>query len=343
MSEPEKKIQIDFNDEVEEKESNQLETEDIKNNIESTPETPIEESNENEVEETTESQSTDNYDVNEIFRFLSENGIVESGDELPEFESMNDVAKYIYDNNQSLINNEVKKELENYPQSYRDLFNYVKNGGAVEDFTNSYKDSYSSFDPLLLKGNIELQNKVMRDYYKSTTRWSDSIINTQLSKFNDDEIAKMSKMALGELKEFEHNRQLEIKQQQDARIAEQQKYTEQLLESYHTKLNELNAIGDIPLTINDKKSIEDNLFNNKTYDKLSSNFENYRMNLAILDSYGLLDDVSKLSSILKSKSSNKKYNFKKQSANTSDNKDFDINIIDSKHTGNQDDKLSFVF
>jgi len=342
----EKKIQIDFSDSEDninenENENIQTEVDDVEKNIEATPETPVDDIKIDKTEpDNIEIQSPGEYDVNEIFRFLSENGVVDVGDTPPELNSIDDVAKYVYNNNQKLITEQVEKELNTYPQSYQDLFKYVKNGGNVQDFTNSYKDSYSTLDQSMLKGNTELQRKVMKDYYKTTTQWSDDMINTQLSKFNDDEISKLSKTTLSELKTIEQNKQLELKNQQDKQIAKQQEDINLLMEVYHKSIDELKSIGNIPLTINDKKVIEDNLFNNKTYNKLTSDFEKYRMNLSILDSYGLLDDINKITDLLNSKTNSKKYNFKKSMKKTTDD-DFNINI--RKPTDTQKDKVAFIF
>ena len=220
-----KKVNIEFTEEQSTEETqveqssnpeSEITESEIKDNIESTPETK---------DELTENQDTSQetlqpgeYDVNEIFRFLADNGVINPGDNQPELKSIEDVAKYVYDNNQTLIRQEVQRELENYPQSYKDLFEYVRNGGKIDDFVNSYKDSYSTLDPIMLKGNTDLQRKVMRDYYKSTTQWSDNMIDTQLSKFDDDEIAKLSKTTLNELKNIELQRQTELRQSQEQQI-----------------------------------------------------------------------------------------------------------------------------
>lgn len=290
-------------------------------------------------------QSDDGYNVSEIYTFLKDSGIAPEVEDLNNIKDINDVARIIDEHRQKVINDTIQKELEEYPQNYKDLFEYVKNGGKVDDFVNNYKDSYTDLDINSLRGNTELQEKAIFNYYKATTNWDDDFIKTNVDKFSNDEKVEMSKKAVLELKNIEsyHKQQLIEQQQQQQQQAEE--YRKQMINEYNKNIDEMKVLGNLELTIKDKNEIKDYLFNDVTYNKLNSDFEKYRLNLAILDKYGLLDDPSKLSEMIGS-GSNKKYNFKRQSGQNKQSSQkgdgFDFDLI-TESLGNQGDKIDLTF
>ena len=283
-----------------------------------------------------QSVEEDEYDIEGIYNYLKDNGIAPELPENVELKSINDIANYIAQNQQQIIEQRIQEELNNYPEPYRDLFDYVRNGGDIETFIQNYRNTYSDIKATDLTNNISLQKKVVRDYYKVTTQWTDDMIEKHLNKFSDDEISDLSRNSLEQLKQIEYQQKEQLKKQQEEQQRQIEEYRNNLIQEYKKQLSSLNKIGDIEISTQDKRVIEENLFADKTYYKIMDNFDKYRLQLAILDAYGILDDVNKLSDVLKGKGSSKKYNFKKKSSKKSQtNNDIDFDLILPEKSDNQ--------
>jgi len=277
----------------------------------------------------------ENYDVNEIYNFLKDSGIAPEKEAELEFKSIQDLSNYISQKNNQIIEDRLKSELQQYPSQYQDLFEYLRNGGKVENFVNNYETTYSEIDISVLKNNIDLQKQVIEDYYRSTTQWNDKLINMTINKYSDDEIKDLSKNMLEQLKTFEYQSKEELFKQQQKEQNEYKQYQQNLIMNYNKEIDQMNKIGDLELTIKDKSEIKDLLFSNKTYNKLSSNFDKYRLQLSILDKYGLLDDINKLSMILNTPNKNKNYNFKKNNNGNTNNDILEMNLLNSNDNKEQ--------
>lgn len=283
------------------------------------------------------------YDVNAIYSFLRDNNIAPVLGNDDKIENIKDIANYITQHNNKFIQDTIQQELSQYPQQYQDLFNYVKNGGRVEDFVQSYSTTYTELNPDMLKGNLDLQKQIMEDYYRYTTQWDDKMIKITVGKYNDDEVKDISKNMLEQLKGFEYQQKQQLFEQQQQQQAAVKEYWDNLYADYDKQINELNKIGDMDFTERDKVEVRDLLFNNKTFNKLNTEFDKYRLPLAILDKYGLLDDINKLSQLL-NKPGTTSYNFVKQNTqNNTKSEGFDFNIVNPKDNNNKGSKVDFIF
>jgi len=329
-------IQVNENSNFEEQEQEIRNTPNLnQTNSESSDQLNNEQS-ESEIDNTNNNEDGDDYDIEGLYNFFKDNNIVPDKPEGQTFENINDLANFIFKNNSDLIEQGVQSQLEQVNSTYRDLFNYVKNGGDVQQFVNNYSNSYNELDVKMLSQNIDLQKQVVKDYYRNTTNWNDNMIDKQLSKFDDTEIAEMSKQSLNTLKQIEINNKQQLIQQQQQQELQQKQYYDNLTIEYNKQLDELTKLGSHDITIKEKESIRSNLFNNVTYNKLSENFDKYRLNLAILDNYGLLDNPNALSEIIKT--NKQKYNFKKKSTSKhQDNTGIDLDIITNQNANNETD------
>ena len=300
---------------------------------------------ENNNEENKENENNEDYDLNELYKFLKDSAIVQSTDteENLEFNSINELSEYLYETQQKQIENKVQEEINKYTGTYKDLFDFVKNGGKVEDFVQSYKDSYSTLDYAVVKNNSDLQYKILKDYYKQSTQWDNNMINKHLEKFSDDEIKEMSKSALTHLKDYEENSKKELLEKQKAEIEQQNKYYADLINNYENQLKEIDTFMGQQISQNEKNKIKNNLVNNVTYNKLVENFDKYRLTLVMLDNMGLIDEPQKIAEKFKNNSKTK-YNFKKsKKTNNKNNEDMMIDLILPENTDNQKVKPSFIF
>lgn len=248
------------------------------------------------------------YNIGELYKFLNDSNIAPDIENIEDIKTIDDLSNILQRNRTETVAEQVQRQLESKTSAYKDLFNYLDKGGNINTFLEQYNNSYDSVNETMLKDNGVLQDKVIYDYYKNSTRWDDTMIKTQMSKLNDDEKIEMSKTMLNGLKQIEADNKATIITQQQESYQKQQQAQKELLGSYKEALNNMNEVGDLKLTPDNKKELENLMFNDVTYNKLNTDFEKYRMNLAILDMYGLLDDPGKITKI--QSSNNKAYNFK---------------------------------
>ncbi len=312
----------------------------------------VEQEQEQEVTETDDDSNKDDdssidaeggqFDATEIYRFLQDNGIAPSVENYDDIKDIDDVSKLIYNKQEELIEEKLQEQLNSTTNSYKDLFNHLRNGGKLDDFVNTYNDSYDDIQSSSLKDDDELQNKVIRDFYKNTTQWDNELIEANIAKLNDDEKTEFSKKALDNLKTIQAQKKQQLAQQEAQRQQQAQQQQQQQIDAYKKNITELKQVGELPVSVQDKQNIEKLLFNDVTYNKLATNFEDYRMNLVILDHLGLLDDPNQISQYA-GKTKKKTYNFKKGEGkkDVATNKHFNFELVEPETSNTEPLKIDW--
>ena len=278
--------------------------------------------------------SENDFDYGGMYDFFKDSGIVEEIEDKTVIKSWQDLSQMIYKKQETEIQTGIEQRLSTMNDTYKDLFTYLDNGGNLQEFVKTYNDDYDKVDASQLKDNDVLQDKIIYDYYKFTTQWDDKMIRTMMGKLNDDEKIGMAKTSLHTLKQIQTQQKQELLNQQQVQVAKQTEQKTQLLSNYKQQIASLNKVGDLEMTVTDKKEIENLLFNDVTYNKLSNDFEKYRLQLVILDKFGLLDDINKLTNIIK-QSPNKTYNVKRNNNESSKGiDDIQFEFLENKPTQN---------
>ena len=211
---------------------------------------------------------------------------------------------------------EVAVKLSGESPEYKALYEHLHNGGAVEDFIQTYSNGYDNIDVGMLKNNKVLQRKVVSNYYRKTTQWAESDINAFVTKHEDlAELEKEAPRMLKVLKEVEAKNKVALAEQtrvaNEKAIADKQAHIQALKDN----IANMQDFGGIPVDASLRKKISSNVFNDTMYTKLNSNFEQYRIPLALLDEFGFFDNittfVANFRALGRKAISNKKYNFNK--------------------------------
>lgn len=236
--------------------------------------------------------------INEgLFTDTTIESLEEIDDDISEFSKIiqNELGKGIEVAKQEWIDN-----LDNQSQG---LLSHIVNGGNIEDFVQVAANDYSKYTDDSLDANELLQEKLVKDYYKKTTQWSDDKINKFITKHKDlDELAEEAKFALGKMKDIQskeqeslHKQTLERRKQNDALI-------KQRIDTLSKTIDNVDNFIGVKVTPKLRKTIKSNALENKTFAKINQNVDKYNVNLSILDALGLLDgDPSNITKLLESK------------------------------------------
>lgn len=232
---------------------------------------------------------TDGFDVAEFGRFLSDKDIL-PGLELGEDATLEDIGDAIHDR----IDNGIKANTEDYlrdkPQEAVELFNHLQAGGSVQDFKKVYESSYSGIPEKSLDKNPSLQKQVMENYFKETTSWDPEYIKDHVEKLHDVDGGKQAKTFLKQLQGIELERKQELayitQKNAEEAVARQAELEKKISEDIFNRDSYLGQSLDMEF----KNRVSENVFTDKIYSKLNSNFENYRVTLAMLDEMGVFDD-----------------------------------------------------
>jgi len=174
------------------------------------------------------------------------------------------------------------------------LVQHLLDGGNIHDFIKVSADDYTSLTEASLTTDIAMQEKVVRADYKENTKWSDDKINKYITKLKDlDELHEESKSSLVAVKE----KQIESKNTLARNTAQAKVNTKAELDRrvayIKTTLDETKEFAGVKITPKMKTTINNNIAEDSTFNKINKDMDKYRVNLAILDSLGLLDGDGK--------------------------------------------------
>lgn len=188
------------------------------------------------------------------------------------------------------IDQAVNERFNSLNEVSQGLINHLINGGKVDDFVKSYTNDYTKVTDQSLASDKSLQEKVVRDYYKRTTNWSDEKINKFVIKHKDlDELGDEAKSALKGIQDIQKRERTELEvntKKSKAQFEEQQR---QRVNNIEKMINETKEFAGISVTPKLKNTIRENIMDDKTFAKINADLDKYRFHLAALDAMGLLD------------------------------------------------------
>lgn len=125
---------------------------------------------------------------------------------------------------------------------------YLANGGKPEDYAKVYYNEEADYENFEIKSPTD-QKKVLMDYYKRTTKFSDDKISKFIKALDDaGEIEDEAKSALDELKQFQEEDKQQLLEQQRKQKEEQKKQEEQLREELKSQISEKDKIASLPFS-----------------------------------------------------------------------------------------------
>ena len=201
-----------------------------------------------ETEEVTEHEQTQIADFFDAFAEL--NGWDVNDDEKPS--SLEELADYM----QNLVEENSKPTYASDDVAALDTF--VKNGGSIEDYLQSYNDvkDYSTID----LSDEDDQRKVVKDYL-THTGLSDAQIKRKLQKFEDagllEDEAEDALEFMKDIKEKEHEQLL---QNQEKQAKEQEAAQQKFYTNVVSEIENLKDVRGIPVSKEDLTSLKNYLF-----------------------------------------------------------------------------------
>lgn len=177
--------------------------------------------------------------------------------------AMSDEVGYYVDQYKEQMPQEVKRLLDGYEQ-----------GVPFDEMIKISSDRirYDNIEEAKLTDDVDMQKKLVLDYLDQTTQLPDKLKSKMIEQFEDSmELEDQSKMALGELKNIQDNKEREAITQQEAQKVEFQKQQELIVNNLNRHINDTSEI--IPgLKLNQK--MKDDIRTNLTVPVEYDNYGN---------------------------------------------------------------------
>lgn len=128
---------------------------------------------------------------------------------------------------------------------------YLSNGGKPQDYVKLFYES-PKYDSIKVDSDAS-RNKVLFDYYKKTTKFSDEKINGYLDYIKDtDSYEKEAEEALSFLQQSQKEEEGKLLQEQAAQKEKQQKAHQDYLNNIRAEIDKQQEIAGIPFSKGEK-------------------------------------------------------------------------------------------
>lgn len=257
------------------------------------------------IEEPIVNQQPDEKDYNykEVVRYAIDKGIfTDTG--LEELESLPEGL----DGLTTVLQKELKTGIDIGTQNWIDAINarseglveHLLNGGNVNDYIKVFATDYNKINEQSILNDIQLQEKLVYEDYKESTTWSDDKISKYIAKLKDlDELKDEAKTSLKGLQDRSVQRRVELEQSTKKQKLQLEQQHAQRIAFINKTIADTSEFAGVKITPKLKNIVTENIMNDTTFNKINSNLDKYRVNLAYLDSLGLLDgDITNVKRVL---------------------------------------------
>jgi hypothetical protein len=169
--------------------------------------------------------------IENYVKFLQENDLIDIPEEY-DFKGKPDQLKEVFEHTKKARKEKVVAEVfEQLPEDFKPLFDYaLKGGSSIEEYMRTFSNDLAD----LSLDTEEGQKKILFQYYKETSPYSDEKIQRLISHFNDeDELRIEAEDAFNDLTKIRNERKAELL----ARTERQQEEYRQELERKTVELN----------------------------------------------------------------------------------------------------------
>jgi hypothetical protein len=250
-------------------------------------------------EEDKVSTGKDDYGWKDVVKFAVDKGVFT--DIKPE---ELDVLENSLEAFQDVLQNELAQGIEVAKQQWlqgivnpqtQQLIQHLEAGGKVSDFQQVYASDYTSVKEETVLSAKDTMRNTVRDFYRKTTAWDDNKINKLIQRHEDlDELKDEAKSALVGLRNIEKQEREQLAlQTQQQRIAQEQQEKQRVV-FINNEINSLKEFAGIPINKKVRDQVISNVYEDRTFNKINSDLDKYRVRLAVLDSLGILDNDTTL-------------------------------------------------
>ena len=248
------------------------------------------------VEETEETnQEEETYDYNGLLAYEIEHGLVKGDipddmEDLSEDDYLKMKTQMVETDVNTKVEDGIETVLKEIDEQYNGALSHLIQGGNLADFGKVHTMGYSNIDEVDLRDNVAKQEYVLREHYKTHTKFSDTRIEKMITKLKDiEDLEDTALDVLPELKQYEINKKAELVEQTKIQKENDEAQTLKQMKSMISAVDSTKEFLGVPITGRLKSSIVKDVENKATMAKINKDFDKYLPILTILDRIGVLD------------------------------------------------------
>lgn len=248
--------------------------------------------------ETTTKQEPEEEDLDytSFYEYLKAEELADELDEGIDVEklSMKDIKQAIHNKFDKAYQKKFIEEFTEFDDKTNGLLSHLAQGGTLGNFNINSVPIYTTMKESEITDDSKAE-KIVRDYYKRTTKFSDKRIEAEIAKLKDyEELVSQAKEVLPELKEYEK----ELAKQKEDNVKRQKQEVARKQKEFSDYVdNEVNSTNDyigIEITNKIKGKVRENISKQGTVKKINENWAKYLPKLVMLDELGILDGKTEL-------------------------------------------------